>query len=880
MPRIALIILLGVLTNAVGAQAPTYQIKSEDQPLHELLKEVAEKYGLKFSYDPRLLSEHNFTGDITAGSPKKLIEELIAQLPLRLKKAGNVYLIIPDKGKQIVKGTIFGEDSGQPLAFAHLQIDQATAAISNSNGAFEIVPSRDSLQITIRHIGYKPRTVKIGPGLEDLSIKLQPDETVLPDFILDGSQKFGRSHALSEFSVNPAQINSLPTLGEADLFKSLQLLPGIQAADESSSGLIVRGGSPEQNLVLMDGFTIYHLDHFFGLFSIFNPNTINHVDIYKGGFGAKYGGRISSVVNARGKGAELSTLNGGLGASMTSVNGYAGVPIGKNISWLVGARRSQNFLADVIYNQFLDDNRVDILQSLEPDFRNDEIDIDPTFGFYDISSKLRWQINKNSQVDFNIYLSEDEYTGVFEEQDDFSSFIYNDEATWSNVGTSLVWSQQFNPGHHSTVTVSTSGYESFSNTHQEISYVESFFEDLDSLDGEVDGEVVELFKDTTFISFGLDKANSIIDFTANWENDLELNDENSLIFGAGLSAYETDYTLTFVEDEDEYPEEFFEEAILTSAFIEYEYNPAKWQLNLGVRYNNYDLLEREDLEPRINIKYLFNDNLTLKGGWTRHNQYLNRITVSPFGNSDQYYWTLANGPELPVLSSEHLIFGLEYQLENWTFDIETYRKKSSGITESEFILYQQDLEVEGESDLTGDNFSRGLDLFTKYRTDRFTSWVSYSLGFSENKIAALKDNSRYWSTYDQRHEVNLVNMIKVGKWEFSSVFIYASGRPYTPPGQFDEDRSIFFDVDRINELRLPAYHRLDLAAKYTVPFGKSRLETGLTLFNLYNRRNVKARRFTAVFEFDEFSNDGEFVVRPVDIQLLGLTPNLFVNIHF
>ncbi len=858
----------------------------EKTALPQVIKDIEQTYGLKFSFNPRALSQYEFQGKLNADRPEELIDQLLTGLPLKHKKAGQVMLIIPDPKKQSeipkIKGRVVDGVNGQPLAFALVNSSTNTGTLSNQEGAFQIIPSRDSLEITIRHIGYKPRTLKLGADPRNIAIRLEPDPQVLPDFILDGSIKDREAHEISQFTINPSQINSLPTLGEPDLFKSLQLLPGIQATDESSSGMIVRGSTADQNLVLMDGFTLYHLDHFLGIFSTFNPNTINQVDLYKGGFSAQYGGRISSVLDARGKDAGREGVHGGVGLSVTSVNGFLETPIAKNLNWLVGGRFSQNLIASAFYDQFLDDNRVDILQSLEPGVAPKDVELDPSFGFYDFTSKLRLDLNDRSYIDFNVYLSEDDYLGVFDEEETFAAFTYRDEATWSNLGTSLVWSQQFNDQYQSQLSVSGSGYDSYSQSLQGGEFLDF---NLDSLTEEIFDELTEeelaLLGDSVAYEFGLEKENSITDFSMNWKNDIYLNDFSSFVGGVSLSLYEADYTLTYIDDEDEFPDSFSQDAGLWSLFGEFVLNPGKWEGRLGLRYNEFELASRRDLEPRLAVKYFINDRLQLKASWSKHHQYVNRISVSPFGNSDQFYWVLSEDEGFPVLEANHLIGGLEWQRGNWVVDTEGYYKVSSGITESEFVLFRRDINFEEESDLIGKNFSSGIDAFIKYREDRFSSWLSYSLSYSQNQIPAILDNDRYWSAVDQRHEINQVNMFKLGKWEFSSVFIFGSGKPYTPaPEDFDIEDPLLFDVDRINTERLPTYHRLDLGAKYTTDFGKGQLETGITLFNVYNRKNIKSRTFTAIPDFDVERDEELFEATPVNIRLLGLTPNIFVNLRF
>ena len=881
LPTFVFIALLSY--SVIAQQQEQFEITAQGERLTKIIKNLEKRYGLKFSFNPKEVSKYEYTGQIEAQSSEELIEQLLSKFPLKPKKAGEVFLLIPDASKkQPIKGKVIDGISGRPLAFAHVKVDD-TGTVSSMEGGFKIIPSRDSLEITIQHIGYKPQTITVYDGLENMDIRLIPDTKVLPNFILDGALDKGNTNAPGQLSINPQQINSLPSLGEPDVFKSLQLLPGIQATDESASGLVVRGGTTDQNLVLMDGFTLYHLDHFLGIFSTFNPYTINNVDIYKGGFSARYGGRISSVVDAQGKGATRDEFHGGLGLSLTSVNGYIETPIAKNLSWIGGLRVSQSFISDVIYNQFLDDNRVDILQASDPNAERKDIDIDPSFSFYDFTSKVRWELSTKSMIDFNVYLSEDFYEGAYAEEDEFQTFEFLDEASWSNFGSSIVWSHQANQRYLSEVTTSLSSYGSSSLITQSFEGITIDFEDLtDEEIEELSPEDLEALTDSLSFEFGLDRENTITDISLQWQNDITLDEQSEFFLGLGLSAYDAFYSENYFEQDFRPDEEIFNAtSALFSLFGEYQLTPRNWQFNLGMRFNQYQLTNRSDLEPRFSAQYFLSDKLKIKGSWSRHNQYVNRISASPFGNSDQFQWVLADEDEIPVLTSAHAIIGFESQFGNWTLDVEAYRKKSSGILESEYLLVRTEEFEEEDFQRSGDNFSRGIDLLIKYKEQDFSSWLSYGLGFSENLIPNVAENNRYWSGVDQRHEFNHVVQYQLGKWQFSSVFIYGSGKPFTPPEtSFEESTDALFDISRINSKRLPDYHRLDLSAKYSTDVKTLRIETGLTLFNVYNQRNIRNRYHAFQFEFDEVTDEEVITTVPIDQRLLGITPNIFFNIHF
>ena len=292
-----------VLSFCTTLTAQNYSFEVENESLTSVVKSLSKEHKLKFSYSPKALSAHKITKSISARSQAELISQIFEDLPFELKLKDGIYLVIPEKVKPVKKsiiGQVIDKKSGEPLAFAHVQTTKGQGVLSSQNGRFSLPPNRDTVTLTVSYLGYKKLELKVSPNEENIKLRLTQDPQELKEVVLT-SENEKSTYAPSFFSLNPQQFSSLPMLGETDVFKSMQLLPGIKATDETSSGLAIRGSLPSQNLILLDGFTLYNVDHFFGIFSALNPNAINNVSVYKGGFGPEYGGRVSSVVDVAGK---------------------------------------------------------------------------------------------------------------------------------------------------------------------------------------------------------------------------------------------------------------------------------------------------------------------------------------------------------------------------------------------------------------------------------------------------------------------------------------------------------------------------------------------------------------------------------------------------
>lgn len=861
-----------------------FDLSVDNESLVSVIKSLSKKYDLKFSYSPRALSKHKISKDLSARSQAELISKVFEGLPFELKLRDGIYLVIPKKVEpksDPIIGQVYDNDSGEPLAFAHVKTKEK-GTLSSQNGRFSLPPSQDTVTLTVSYIGYKDLELKVAPNQENLTLRLNQDPQELPEVILT-SETDNFNPDPSFFSLNPQQFSSLPMLGETDVFKSLQLLPGIRATDETSSGLVVRGSLPSQNLVLMDGFTLYNLDHFFGIFSTLNPNAINNVSIYKGGFGPQYGGRISSVIDVAGKNGGVEKFNGYAGLNMLSFNTTLNIPMGRKTSALIAFRQSfTDVINSDLYQDFLTSSRQNYLESIIPELNT--INLSPSLRFGDINAKIQHRFNERSIFDVNFYASEDIYNANYTEGDDFAEYMVLDESNWANAGISMNLKSQFKPNWFNTITMSASEYRE----DESLSITQTFFEDITFLeDTIVANSSYEYFNNTIGSSIG--------DVTIKSHNEIDLANGNTVSAGIELNAISTNYETqqSFLVDLTStagYTDTLTIEAGIFSLYGNYAFKKEDITANIGLRASHYEPTDKWYMEPRFDMGIKINDQFSVKGAATFHHQFITQTSLSILQNSDQFYWILADDKIIPVQRSTHFIFGGNYNFNRWSIDLEYYSKRTEGIIESQFLVLPPEIIealLETNLNLSGENYSEGMDLFIKYKNRTFTSWMSYSLGRSENAFWYRNQNNPYPSAQDQRHELNFTNILKLGKWELSSILLLGTGQRYTPSNpeyNINNDSVSFYDLTRINQSRLPSYKRLDLSAKYSFNIGSLSCESGMTLFNILNYKNIKSRKFTVRYVFDEQSDiagaSDELVVVPLDTHLLGFTPNFFFNIRF
>ncbi|MEO0339676.1 MAG: TonB-dependent receptor, partial [Bacteroidota bacterium] len=730
------------------------------------------------------------------------------------------------------------------------------------------------------YLGYQTRTIRLTPALSagDLTIALNATSRQLQEVEIVSNRKeqlIKASAGVSTIGVTPAQLSTLPSFGEKDIFRSLQLLPGVSGTNESSSGLFVRGGTPDQNLVLFDGFTVYHVDHLFGFFSAFNSNAIKDVQLYKGGFEAKYGGRLSSVVDLTGKDGNTEYFNAGMGLSLLSYNGFVEAPFaeGKGSILVAGRRSFQSNFYNNLFDAFTDTNSGPAgapQGGLGGRFGLTEVQ--PNSYFYDLNAKITYRLAKDN-ISISFYNGQDNLDNSRNiDQNSFSdgpfgnrfgggtnnNLTFNSNNTdltnWGNWGTSLKWSRRWSSRWYSNLHLSYSNYYSERDRSNETTINRS---------------------DTAIIrNSGSYELNDLKDYTLKFDNELSLSGNHQLAFG--IQATYNDIEYDFTQNDTISVISRADQGLITTAYLQDRYTfKNQFILSGGLRLSHYELTNQLYWEPRASFTYLITDQWKAKGAWGRYYQFANRIVREDIQQGSRDFWLLADDSQIPVGFSQHFIAGLSFETPNYLFDIEGYYKQLDGLSEysTRFIPSgfgpNQQLNYE-EFFYQGDGIAQGMEFLLQKKSGALTGWLSYTLGQVKYDFPIFGEEP-FFANQDQTHELKLVSSYKYKRWDFSATFIYATGRPYTAPTGFYEvpllngNSADFFEVSDKNALRLPDYHRLDLSATYNFKMWDGPATLGLSLFNLYNRANIWYKEYEVI--------EGELI--ETNITLLDLTPSLF-----
>lgn len=867
--------------------------------LHTVLSEISQKHNVKFQYDVDRLQSIGYTTHPFDKPLSLFLDQICKVNDLKYFIAAEDSVIhIVDKREPInietiqakdvrekairvnfdptrfdfaVSGKIIDQKTHEALPYVTIMILGTTSGTtSNVDGFFTLfdVPT-DTSTLSLSYIGYQNREIFLTPVLKTsgLFIEMTPQTMGLQEFVVSADkqdilQVSGAQTSMIKLS--PKKLNTLPNLGEKDILRSFQLMPGISAANENSSGLYVRGGTPDQVLVLYDGFTVYNVEHLFGFFSAFNSNAIKDVQLYKGGFDAKYGGRLSSVLEISGKEGNQKEFNAAADISLMSLNGYVEFPIGNKTSAIFAARRSwKSPVYNKIFEQFTEENEDPTGGIGRPGGADMTTTQDTKSYFYDLNGKVTYRPTDKDVIAFSIYNGKDNLDNSIIPQmtnsrlgGDFNLDTENTDLTkWGNTGTSLKWSRQFNERFYFNTLLSYSNYYS----KRERSSSGSFTR------GDNSGS----------ISRGLTEDNNLIDLSAKIDGEYKLTQHQQLGFGLQATHNAIDYN--YIQDDTLSVINRVSNGEVYSAYIEDKLSllDRKFTITPGIRYSYFSGTSKNYFEPRLNLMYKLSDKINLKGATGKYYQFAKRVIREDITQGSRDFWVLSDNENLPVSSSLQYIAGISHETKNYLFDIEGFYKKLDNVTEYSLRLERSREGVNyGENFFTGTGQSKGIDFLAQKKQGVVTGWIGYTISQTTSNIPEFGDYD-FYASHDVKHEFKTVLTYKWRNWDFGANWIFASGRPYTAPeGGYeltllDGSTADYINVSVKNGNRLPNYHRMDLSATLNFKlWEESPASIAFSLFNVYNHANIWYKEYEII--------DNEVLETPV--YYLGVTPNITLSI--
>ena len=763
-----------------------------------------------------------------------------------------------------ISGTITDASSGEDLIGAMLRIKEkpSIGAISNVYGFYSVSLPQGTYTLVYTYVGFEQKAIKINIKANiKKDVELKPSSQQLKGVEIKGERSDANvtSSEMSVSRVSLKEAEKIPVIfGERDIMKTVQLLPGIKTEGDGGAGFFVRGGSADQNLILLDEAPVYNASHMMGFFSIFNSDALKDVKLYKGGMPAQYGGRLSSVMDIKMKEGNNKGFHasGGVGliSSKLSIEG----PIVKDKgSFIISGRRTY---ADMFLM-----------------FSTSEAQQNSTLYFYDLNLKANYKVSDKDRIFLSGYLGRDKFG--FSEDFGFD---------WGNKTSTFRWNHIFNSKLFSNTTLLYSDYN----------YV---------------------FR-ASFNNKRIEAGSEIVDF--NFKEDMQwfINNKNKLSFGGNI-IHHTFSPGDLKVDGEIQPDNTLEDRYsLESALYvsnEHKFND-NFHLTVGLRYSNFtqigpgtiynfddngDLIDTKDykknesvasyngLAPRINMLYIINNKSSVKASFARTYQYLHLVSNSTSSTPTDVWLPSSNNVKPELADQVALGYFRNFKNNMYEFSAEIYYKKVQNA-----IDYRVGAEVNFNPYVEGDLIfgsarAYGLELLFKKRVGRFTGWLSYTLSRVEKRFEEINKNSFYPARQDRTHDFSIVGMFDITeKLNIAATWVYYTGSAVTfPSAKYVIDGMVVNYYTERNGYRMPAYHRLDFGLNYKMEEYKYKIniQTGkkekvkkriqsswnFSVYNLYGRENAYSISFRV-------AADDPTKTEAVQLSLFKWIPSVTYNFKF
>ncbi len=854
------------------AQHGEFSLKANELPLEAALKEIESKYKFLFSYEETLIKDVFISVDIAEKDIESFLFELLAKTSLEFNLLQNNYVVLFQAKEerfqnQRICGTVIDLLTNEPLAFANVMAKtNKIGTETNDEGRFELKlleNAKDS--ILISYVGYEKKSISLTDFIQGNCIDIYLNVidigeayVVVTDYLHDGVKL--EENGLST-TLKPKQIGSVPGLAEPDLLRSIQLLPGVSSPSSRVSDLYVRGGTPDQNLLTWEYIPVYHTGHYFGMISSINPFIIEEAKIYRSGFNVEYGGRLASVIDLKSSTTFKENTYLGMGSNMTHafIYGRQKFQQNKRNYYTFSLRRSYTelFETPTIKNISKINQQGYLLGNREVESLPDHIRVEDEISFLDMNLKLDFELNESNHISISGLSAKNGFSDSIE--DNRRNEIQSDSMDLNNKGLSIKYDSKIN----STFDVQVKAAYAFYDYHYTYK--------------------LNNFNDDKPKNSGL-KSNSIKDKQVQLQGTTSLKNNQALNFGYHLIAYDVGFQIDQLSNNvrDNINDEGESNGSVHALYASFK-KPIKKGIgiNAGIRVNYFDKLEAFYLEPRINLSYRLNEQISLHANYGLHHQFVAQF-VEYRGNSvgiDLPIWNLAQGKSDPVQQSSIYQFGLVFNKNNWVLDLQFYRRSINGLSSRAFDFEM----IEAGEVVIGNSKSKGFDFMIKKRFKNLHTWLSYTL--SETVISLDQANINYFpSSNDQRHILQWSNQIKFGNFEVGLGLNIASGLPYSlvedyrivsSPNQAFMSEKIY---DGINNYNLESTKELNISLAYKFKPTKKGMKTfiGFSIINVINEDNLYNRTFT----IEPPMMNSQIEIRTIDKTRLKRTPNLSLRIEW
>jgi outer membrane receptor for ferrienterochelin and colicin len=727
---------------------------------------------------------------------------------------------------KIINGFIQDAKSGEKLPFSTIYIKNIDKGVlANNYGFFSITSNLDSVSLIVSYVGYIPINIKLKLK-NDTSVNILLEQNnELKEIVIIGEQRKSsmKSSQFNMSSISMNDIHKIPViLGESDVLKTIQLMPGIKGGQEGTSGLYVRGGSPDQNLILLDGVPVYNANHLFGFFSVFNSEALKSINAIKGGFPSRYGGRLSSIIDIQMKEGNNQNFKGDISLGIISSKFTIEGPLKKDkTSFIISGRRT--------YFDFL-------MAALNVSHSNSDEELSSGYYFYDFNAKINHKISEKQHVFLSYYSGKDK--AYFDDKfSNYSSSTENNfDLNWKNTTIAIRYNNILTPKIFMNATLIYSEYKFFVNKSEKTNTI---------------NPTQNIITNNTLNAFSSNSG--IQDFGIKYDFDYYIASAHS--FKYGVSYIKHVFTPEVSSKEQISGENQIVKMDTTfgnsniradeiSAFIEDDWNlNSKLKANIGFRFSSFSVQGKNYpvIEPRLSARYLFSNKLSMKAAYSRMSQYIHLLSNSSVGLPTDL-WLPATKKVKPMYSDQFAL-GTQYNMDIYEAIIECFYKKMYNLIEyKEGVEYLEGFGSWEEQIEIGSGNAHGFEFLFRKTTGKTTGWVGYTLSWSNRKFNNLNNGKTFPYKFDRRHDVSLVVTHKFSeKADFGLTWVFSTGNPITLPVQkyssLDNSEEMILHYSDRNSYRMPSYHRMDIGANFYKVKKRGTRIWSISIYNLYNRLN-------------------------------------------
>lgn len=787
------------------------------------------------------------------------------------KKNMSQYIVMKDSRSYIfaISGRVIDHGTGGPIPFANVFIPSLDIGdISNRDGIFSIPNiSMKSCSLVISYIGYETEKLSLLFPKDEITfqnIKLKPKIIISKEVSITGSTRefMERSSSPGQVSFSPRHISTLPNLGEVDIFRSLQFLPGVQLGLGGTANLYIRGGSPDQNLIILDGLPIYQGSHMFGFISGIAADAIKDVQVYKGSIPSEYGGRISSVIDLSSRSGNSNKMHGTVYGNLMSQGMTIELPLLKRGNLIMNLRKSNPLsqysrLYESIQEFVTGDDNFNLLTQAAENQNNQKAEYNIKSNYQDLVSRLSVLINPRHRLTLTHVSGID---SILEDRGywGFNSILGRDtinikeKTDLKNNGSILNWSSKWNHNYDSYLSISRYIINSDHHTQQSIPIATNSSYKI--------GNAIEnnLFSDQTIKFYNSYKGFRYHTLSGGFEQ---------TYFFMSFARINADGTTSNSSkiDRKEFLYSFFSQDIWKPQ--------GPLEIQSGLRISYYGGNEKFYTEPRIAFKYTINPELSLESSMGKHHQFVHRLSGDYSTRGLQNMW-IASSEMIPCISSTNYHSSI-----NW--DTNLYGISLSGYARSMMNLFQfqESFTPHFNHNLNQENMdlgkanARGLEILLRKKIGGISGWIAYNLNQVQYNFPSLNEGKIFLADHNKTHELKSVIVTRFMDLDFTANWVFSSGGPYTSIERLFVEPGSGYGIKitgHRNARRMDSVHHLDINISKSLRINTAIIDVGCSVYNVYDQNNISHKRY----------NPYTSQLSVKDVSMFGITPNAYIKIRF